>query len=180
MTVTAKQVAAITRAGVQHAEHIAAACNKTGCKLYLAVAMIAKESGGRNVWGSDRGGVFRGLPDVVTESSYRAFRHELTVNGRTSNGVGPAQVTYKPFLAEMEGRGLRPWVPADNILFGIEKLWGYYLDSRERGRSNADAIREAGTMYNAGNLDDGVTAYGEDLLERSRAWLKLVGSADYA
>lgn len=173
MTVTAAQITTATKAGLTNVQHIAAACNTTGCKFYLATAMINKESNGRNVWGNDAGGTFRGLRDEVTESSWRAFRHEVLTNGRTSNGVGPAQITWKGFFPDMEKRGLRPWIPADNIAFGVELLWGYYTAARNAGKTNADAIRSAGTRYN------GAAAYGDDLLLKARLWLDRVGSDDY-
>ena len=60
----------------------------------------------RNVYGNDVGGTFRGFKDPVTECNWRAFRHEVITNGRTSNGVGPSQLTFKGFFTDMESKGL--------------------------------------------------------------------------
>lgn len=173
MTVTAKQIAAARAVGLTNVEHIAAACNATGCKFYFATAMIAKESRGRNVWGGDEGGVFSGFPDEVNEGAYRAFEHEVLVNGRTSNGVGPAQITHPDNIRKLKARGLKGHLPADTIRLGVELLLSYYVAARKAGKSNADAIRAAGTRYN------GKASYGEDLLVQARRFHTLLGDDDY-
>jgi len=174
MTVTQAQIDAVKKAGFENVELIADACNRTGCRFYLAVSMIEKESKGKNVWGHDAGGTFSGLADRITESSWRAFRHEVLVRGRPSNGVGPAQLTFKGFFTDMEKQGLNPADPKDNIFYGVRLIYSYYRDYRNLGASVETAVKEAGTKYN------GASAYGDSLWTIAQKWRSRLGSADYA
>ena len=90
--------------------------------------------------------------------------------GEKSNGVGPAQITWPPYFAQAAERGLHLWEPEDNLAFGLEILRGHL-----RGDLSAEGIARAGTLYNAGTLSDGVTAYGRRLAAASRAWAERLG-----
>src|SRR3954469_4635615 len=74
----------------------------TIAKLDLACAcvLLEKESGGgRNVWGSDggaTGGTYtKGGP--VTRDNYGAYRRALSAGQAGAQGVGPTQLTYRPY-----------------------------------------------------------------------------------
>lgn len=173
MTVTTDQIAKVQAAGFQNVEAIANACDATGCMFYLAVAMIEKESKGRNVYGSDKGGALSGFPKLVNRGNFEVFEWLIFTKNQTSNGVGPTQITDKGFFTQMKNQDLNPWEPAHNIFFGVRLLYGYYQTGRKTmGRH--DSIRYAGTKYN------GAEAYGDSLLEVALRWKNIVGNVDYS
>lgn len=174
MTVTSEQVQTVKDADIANAVTIASVCNMTGCPFYLAVAMIERESRGRNVYGHDVGGALSGFPGSVNQGNFEVFRWLVIDKKKTSNGVGPAQLTWPGFFIEMEKRGLKPWWPADNIRYGVELLFSYYQHARDLGDGVRAAIRYAGTKYN------GASTYGDGLLEGALRWKEKLGSADYA
>jgi len=173
VTVTAAQIAKAKATGLKNVDAIAAASNKSGCPFYLACAMIQRESNGKNVYGHDQGGALAGFPGEVELGNWDVFRWLVFDKGQTSNGVGPAQLTYKGFFTDMEKEGLKPYQPSDNILYGVHLLFRYYRDARKT-LGVRDSIKKAGTKYN------GASAYGDGLLEMALEWKDRVGSADYA
>lgn len=174
MTVSSDQIAKAKAAGLQNVDVAAQVANETGNKWYHVCALLEKESMGRNVYGHDAGGALSGFPGTVNRDNYAVFKWMVFSKGWPSNGIGPFQITYKPFFADMENHGLKPWEPYDNITYGA-KLWlGYYRAARDSGLNRDDAIKKAGTRYN------GSTAYGDRLLVIMDKWLGIVGKADYA
>lgn len=162
-------------AGMGNVDLIAQCCNESGCRFYIALAMLEKETTTcRNVYGGDVGGVFSKFPDPVTECNWRAFWHEVKVNGRMSNGVGPSQITSEDLLKDMIAKGLKPYDMHDNIAYGAKLIMSYYRSGRNQGKSVDDALIYAGTRYN------GKATYGADYLKVAQKWKNLVGSADYA
>lgn len=176
MTVTPEQIKAAKDGGLDNVEAAASVADELKMSFYQLCALLEKESRGRNVYGSDVGGTFRAFKDPVTECNWRAFRHEVIVNGRTSNGVGPLQITYKGFFTDMETRGLKPWVPRDNILYGSGIYWSYFLGQRAEGWSVKSSIRRAGSKYNTGSSD--FAPYGDRLYTLTQEWRVLVGVDD--
>lgn len=147
--------------GLQNAWLIEQAASEKRVPLWIAAALIEKESGGRNVYGNDRGGVFStpGAPDlVVTRENYAEFERRVLA-GETSNGVGPAQITWPGFIREAMVEGIQLWNPLDNLRFGFQLLANYL-----NGHYNDNQIRYAGTRYN------GASAYGDDLVARAHIW----------
>ena len=173
MTVTNEQISKVAQTGIQNVVHIAAACNKTGCPFYLAVAMIERESRGRNVYGHDSGGALSGFDKTVNQGNFEVFEWLVFDQKHTSNGVGPAQLTWPGFFTDMGKQGLKPWVPADNILYGVRLLYGYYKQARKT-KGVRDSIVAAGKDYN------GAQSYGEGLLQQALKWKDTLGGADYA
>lgn len=117
MPVTAEQIVAKSH-GMQNVELIAQCCNETGARLYIALAMLEKETGTcRNVYGHDVGGVYghdvggalSGFPKPVTKDNYEVFKWLVFAKGQPSNGVGPSQLTSKGFFTDMESKGLKPY-----------------------------------------------------------------------
>jgi hypothetical protein len=145
-------------AGLHNVRPLAIASTRSRLPFYAACALMEKESGGRNIYGHDRGGVFTiDGTKPVTRENWLEFRRLVVEQGRTSNGVGPAQITYRGFFPLMEAAGLRPWVPVDNMLFGCRLLRGYFYEGGE-------SWVYAGRRYN------GAEAYGVDLARRVSAW----------
>lgn len=125
----------------------------------VACALFTKESyGGKNIWGNDENGMFSSLPEdfLVTKGAFEVFEwYVVEAELRTSNGVGPGQITWKGFFPDMRAKGLRAWVPLDNMTYGLELLHDY--------KAKAGATWEdAGTAYN------GHRSYGIDFAEKVR------------
>ena len=105
----------LTTGGLANADLIVQAASATGLPLPILAAMVQKESGGQNVYGHDAGGVYstlygsvtvegvtygKGANIPVTQSNFAEFRRQVIDNGKTSNGVGPCQITYWGFFAQ--------------------------------------------------------------------------------
>lgn len=147
----------------------ALACRKAKLPYFAACALLDQESEGRNVYGSDKGGALAGFPFEVNLDNFRVFRWMVLSMGQRSNGVGPCQITYKGYFNVMQGRGLQPWVPHDNMLFGFELLQGNYLKA---GKSWA----RAGAIYNGGpNPNATALGYGRDFAAKVALWKDRLG-----
>jgi hypothetical protein len=145
--------------GLKNVDYIAIACREAGVPFPVACALFEKESKGINQWGNDEDGFFRELPPefLVTKSTFEVFEYYVMELGRKSNGVGPAQITWKGFFPDMRKRGLWPWNVHDNMLYGLELLHLY--------KAKLGATWEtAGTAYN------GQKSYGIDLAEKVNEW----------
>lgn len=147
----------ITQHGQANAASTVRAAVRTGIPVWIAAAVIEKETNGANIFGHDRGGAMYGAGEV-TEAKYREFRRLIDA-GHTSNGVGPAQITYPGFFREMDKQGLKPWVPDDNIYYGMQLMASYL-----RGNWSNASIRSAGGAYN-GNI-----SYGDSLVQVAAKW----------
>lgn len=172
--VTPARIAVATEHGIHNAATAAIACRDAGLPFYVACALLEKESGGRNVYGHDKGGVLSGYLGRVNRSNFLAFHHEVVKRGNTSNGVGPCQITYAGprradgtrdggYFRQMFERDLLPWEPLDNMFFGFGILAGHYAKSR--------SWVTAGCLYN-GSLD-----YGIDLGRKITVWRERMRSA---
>jgi LysM repeat protein len=153
---------------LQNAEDIVRAAKNAGLYLPAALAMIQKESGGRNVWGSDVGGTNSGKKGNVTEVDFKAFAKKVAA-GAKSNGVGVAQITYPAYFPMAENQGIKLWLPYDNALFGFRILRSNYEKQKDWAR--------AGTLYNKGNLTTGVNEYGKTFAALVKEWESRLASA---
>lgn len=153
--------------GLKNVWWIAKACREADVPFYVACALFEKESGGRNVYGHDVGGALSGFEKPVNRYNWEVFRWLVLDQGHTSNGVGPAQITYAGpkrsngtrdggFFRQMEAEGLRPWVAYDNMLFGLRLL-----------AAHKDA---EGSWTAAGRRYNGAEAYGVDLDRKIQVW----------
>lgn len=175
MTVTSAQIDRVRQAGIIAVDLIADATNRVNGRFYLSVAMIEKESKGVNRYGRDEGGVLSGFTRPVNMENYLAFRHEIFLNGRVSNGVGPAQITHPDLLKDMEQEGLKPWEPSDNIFFGVRRITNFYRHARDvLNKGVWEAVWYAGKKYNG--RDD----YADNFEIVAKKWRDRLGNADYA
>ena len=113
-----------------NADALVRAAKRAGVPLHLAAALIREESSGKNIYGNDWGGIYgtdantpASYNKTVTDANYRAFLSQLlhsdgTWTGRTSNGVGPAQITYWALHRDARNEGLNLANPEDNMFFG--------------------------------------------------------------
>ncbi|MDO4240300.1 LysM domain-containing protein [Micrococcus sp.] len=152
---------------LENAPAIAEAARRAGVPLSVAAALAEVESGGRNVFGNDRGGVFSrpGRPDVPVTPERVAELRRRVADGETSNGIGPAQITWPPFFDRADEAGLDLADPEDNLTLGLT-----ILAEHARGDLSPAGLERAGTLYNAGTLAGGVTAYGRRLARAAAAW----------
>lgn len=163
---------AVARKTLANVDLAAEAAAQAGCPWWLLCAVLEKESRGQNIYGHDKGGALSdpdGKDIPVTEDNWATFRDLVLVQGKTSNGVGPMQITWRGFFTEMEARGLKPWDPADNLRYGAELLAKYWNSAE--GTTDA-RVRRVGRLYN------GADAYGDSLVPVAAAWrAKLDGTA---
>ena len=158
----------LTAHGMSNAADLVAAAKTTGVPLWVAAAFAQKESNGRNVYGHDVGGTFAGAGEV-TEANFAEFYRLVVDEGRKSNGVGPMQITYRAYFPQAKAEGVRLWVPLDNFTFGLRIVARHLA-----GDYGVASLERAGTLYNAGNLTGGITAYGRDLAVKAAAWRSLL------
>lgn len=159
MAASAAQIKKAADFGLANVELIAKAADKAGLPFYVACALMERESGGRNVYGHDKGGALSGFPYEVNEGNYRVFEW-LIGNGQTSNGVGPCQITWKGFFPAMVKLGLKPWDALDNMTYGMGLLASYY--------------KAKGSWTLAGKQYNGSLTYGVGLAKQIAAWKKRV------
>lgn len=159
---------------MQNLDTAAVVADEIGVKFYHLCALFEKESGGRNIYGHDKGGALSGFPNEVNQGNYEVFRWLVFTKGQTSNGVGPMQLTFKGFFTDMEVKHLKPWDVHDSVTYGADLWLSYYRIYRNNDLSRDDAIVQAGRKYN------GSLAYGERLLILMDKWFGIVGKDDYA
>lgn len=165
--VTPARIATATAHGIVGAATLADVCRKEDVPFFVACALVLKESGGGdNVYGHDAGGALSGYPHEVDESNFKVFQWLVETKGFKSNGVGPTQITYYPNFAAMAKLGLKPWVGADNLSYGLRLLRAQY-DAHKTWES-------AGAHYNGGTKPDASAwAYGRDLVGKANTFRAL-------
>jgi len=184
MAVSAEQIAKAKAKGLINVEALAVACDKFKFPFYLACTIMERETGGQNIFGHDAGGSFSGPITVkiaVTEERYKTFLVQLAA-GKASNGVGPMQLTYRGYHLgpqSLTSRGFKAWVPAGNILYGVEILSKSLKTQLATGLPLAKAFWNVAKIYNAGKLDGpaGVD-YANGAAASAKTWAATVGTAD--
>lgn len=165
----ARAVDIISAQGVENADAIVRAAKELGLEVAIAAAIIQKESNGRNVYGHDRGGVFSnaalGKPadNLVTEQNFQDFRRRINQSGSISNGVGPAQITWKGYFPDAEAKGYKLWRAEDNIKYGLSLF--------------ASHLRGSGSIVDAGAAYNGARQYGIDLANMVSGWRSRLAGA---
>lgn len=146
--------------GLENARATALVCREVGVGFARACALVWIESGGRNVYGHDLNGMLSDFEHPVNVHNFRAFMWALRQSWLDvkSNGVGPCQITYYPYFEMMAQEGLRPWIPYDNILFGVRLL--------NTSRIRYGSWRQAAAHYNGGtNPGDRAYEYADKFEE---------------
>lgn len=157
---------------------IATASRKAGVPFHLACALVQQESGdGSNVWGGYDNSPFAGLDVRITKDTFEVY-YFAVLNGVTPTGVGPLQITWAGKLVNgrrdgglyrlMLEQGLKPWIPADNILFGLREL------RRLRDLPDHRSWRKALASYNGGPSTPNY-GYADEVLEKDAAWRERFG-----
>ena len=118
--------------GVKNALRIVLECrhrHSGAIPVSLGVALQEQESEGRNIFGADVGAPFAHLP-VTKERVMELVAHVRA--GGTSNGVGPLQLTFLPFIEEANRDG-GAWKPSVNIATGLGIIAGHIEQHGVRG-----------------------------------------------
>lgn len=142
------------------ANELVEAAQAEGLDLAVAATVIQKESGGRNVWGSDpglTGGTYvKGGP--VTQANYLAYR--ARVNARTigHQGCGPAQLTSAPYQQSGDALG-GCWDPVANMRAGFRGLGALI---------NTYGVYEGFVHYNGAG--PAAIAYANDAMSKYAVW----------
>lgn len=164
-TISSEKIAAAREQGlVQDVNSVVAAAEWAQVPFAVALALVEQESHGRNVYGHDKGGTFEGLPFAVTRDNFRVFWWLVNTKGQKSNGVGPLQITYPGLLKQMINEGLSPWLPEQNIYFGLRLL------KELKAKYNVNWVLAAG-HYNGGNTPN--MAYAAQFEAKLKTWRKL-------
>lgn len=123
----------------------------------LGIAIQEQESNGRNIFGADENAPFTHKP--VTKARVLQLVEHVRGGGK-SNGVGPMQLTFLPFIEEANRDG-GAWVPAVNISTGL----GIIADHVKQ-----HGVRKGLATYNGGspNSPKGLEYANEVLVRQER------------
>ena len=187
-TSTAPEPVKLTRSqilgqqGLYNASALIAAARATNVPLHIAAALIWQESRGLHIYGHDYGGIFSTNPNGLTvggkwygqdsnipvsASNFATFRSLLlkpdgSWTGRTSNGVGPAQITYWASIRDAGLQGYDLADPQRNMEWGLLILKDYLA-----GDYSEASVKLAATRYNKGPQATAVNKYGLDVWAKS-------------
>lgn len=156
--------------GVGNPTAIIAASNASGLPLGVAMGMIMKETGGANIYGHDAGGACHGWGEV-TEDNFRNSFLPVVLNGGTSNGVGPTQITYPGYFRQ--NPDYHWWDPYWNCLFGFNLLKNYCHGDYSWGN-----LATAGSFYNSGSATGSRNTYGVTFADLAVWWTNRLAGAD--
>jgi hypothetical protein len=84
---------------MENADALVRASKDSGLPLYVACAMIQKESNGQNIYRHDNGGIMNGAGEVTEENFKNEFLPQV-LNGATSNGVGPVFLLVQKLVVQ--------------------------------------------------------------------------------
>jgi len=120
----------------------------------LGVALQEQESNGRNIFGADQNAPFTHQP-VTKERVLELVAHVRA--GGISNGVGPLQLTFLPFIEEANRDG-GAWKPSVNIATGLGII---AADVKKHGVRGGLATYNGGSPHSTKGLE-----YADEVIER--------------
>lgn len=131
MALTITYVRRARKHGANHALAIIRAARIEGVPLSVAFALVEQESGFRNIFGHDPGGMFPG--QRVTKARCEALLWRVR-HGGVSNGVGLTQLTWSGYLEQAEKLGgpHRPYVQCRvgfRALASLHREWGNWHEA---------------------------------------------------
>lgn len=157
----------LTTYGLGLAEELVQAAQLEGIDLAVAATVISKESGGRNVWGSDgvaTGGTYtKGGP--VTQANYLAYRTAVQAGRIGHQGCGPAQCTSAGYQNQADALG-GCWNPVANMRSGFRGI---------QALINVYGVRGGFQHYNGSG--PAAIAYANDAMARYAVWQQRLAGA---
>ena len=143
------------------ATHILDACATTGLPLSYALALIEKESGGKNVYGHDpvRNPAPKG--GHVTRDNYARYKRDRKA-GLGMQGVGHTQLTWYALQDSADALG-GCWKPYPNMVVGFSNL---------KRLCNLHGKQGGAAAYNG--TGEAAAAYGRDFVRKQEAWHRRV------
>lgn len=145
------------RHGISNALRVVQEARREGVGPATAMALIEKETRGRNVFGHDPT-IFAGAGQV-TARKYLAYKEQRGPRGQGGmQGVGPAQLTYYT-LQDAADREGGCWDPRVNIRIGLRHL---------RGLIAEHGLREGYRRFNGSG--PAAEAYARDAIAKRAVW----------
>lgn len=143
------------------ATHILEAVETTKLPLSYALALVEKESGGRNVYGHDK--VRNPAPKGgrVTARNYAAYKKARKA-GMGMQGVGHTQLTWYALQDAADALG-GCWRPYPNLVVGFSNL---------KRLTNVHGKEAGAAAYNG--TGPAAEAYGRDFVRKQEAWHRRV------
>jgi hypothetical protein len=158
-------IESVTAWGLPRAAEVVELAAAERLDLAAACTMLEKESGGRNVWGSDgvSTGGFYVKGAAVTRAAYEAWKPHRSRLG--SQGVGPAQLTYGPLQDQADALG-GCWDWRHNVRIGFR-----HLAALQRSYGVRDGFRR----YNGSGA--AAERYAADAMTRHGRWRDRLGTS---
>lgn len=160
--------AAILRSfGLGLADECVQAANLENVDLAVAATILSKESGGRNVWGSDPGstGGFYVKGSTVTQAAYLAYRTAARAGRIPHQGVGPMQCTSSSYQDQADALG-GCWLPVANMRSGLRGLGNLI---------RAYGLRDGARRYNGSG--PAAERYAADFMAKYSVWKSRLSGA---
>lgn len=151
--------------GLLRAPEIVELAAKVGIELAVAATMVQKESGGRNVWGSDAvntAGIYVKGSEVTREAYLRYKAVRKTIGAQ---GVGPAQLTWSGYQDQADAIG-GCWDWRCNLTVGLQAL---------RDNINRSDLRSGFRAYNGSG--PAAEAYADDAMAKLATWRQRLTAA---
>jgi hypothetical protein len=145
-----KLVAYLRRRRFKNPIRTVAAIRKTKLNTAVALTVLEKESGkGRNIFGCDHGAGRAFCHQKVTRARVRAL-----LGSGLMNGVGPTQLTWRPYVIRAQRRGgaHRPYI---NMVVGF----GIFRD----------AIKNEGSVWAGAKAYNGSSSYADSFARKLAA-----------
>jgi hypothetical protein len=158
MAVRQSAIDLVKSKGFVNVETMAQVADELGFEFAATVALFDMESKGKNIYGSDYHGTFAGK-GAVTKANFKEFYHLVVDLKKPSNGVGPAQITWRGFFPDMAKQGLKAWDVHDNMYYGVKLLKSHYAAKK--------------TWVGAGTAYNGKLSYGLTFAARRLKWRAL-------
>lgn len=156
------------KAGANYSLRIIREARRSRIPISLAFALVEQESGGRNIFGHDRGS----LPELrgkrVTKRRVKRLLSSLTEYA--SNGVGLTQLTYPPFIRQADALG-GAHIPKYQLRVGFGQIRDKLM--------NYGSERKALAVYNAGSASSPAgLEYARQVLAKQKRWHKVLTNGD--
>jgi hypothetical protein len=153
--------AAVLRSfGLGLADECVQAAHLENVDVAVAATIMQKESGGRNIWGSDpvATGWFYVKGSTVTQAAYLDYRSAVRAGRIGRQGVGPMQCTSASYQDQADALG-GCWDPVANMRSGLRGLGNLI---------RAYGLRDGARRYNGSG--PAAERYADDFMAKYAIW----------